>query len=395
MLRLTLFVITVLGIYAAMHLAVWFTVRPLLGDRPQLPLAAAWAAAMILAPLGVRLLENAGLETAARGLALVGYSWMGFLFLAFAGSGILFGYRLLVRGLGVAFPPGLAALPTGPGPALALVLLVLATGLWGFREARQPVIEHLTLGSRHLSPKNGRLRIVQVSDLHLGLLNRQPFLTRLTTLIAPLQPDLLVATGDIVDAQINHLDGLAQIFAELKPPLGKYAVIGNHEVYAGLEQATDFIVRAGFRLLRNETVTAAPGIFITGVDDPAAATGAEEADLLPGGSARGWTLLLKHRPRVSEDALGHFDLQLSGHSHRGQIFPFNFITGLAYPRQDGRYRLADGSTLYTSRGSGTWGPPMRVLAPPEITVIDVLPEPAPAPRDEPPEEPILRPDEAG
>jgi predicted MPP superfamily phosphohydrolase len=81
---------------------------------------------------------------------------------------------------------------------------------------------------------------------------------------------------------------------------------------------------------------------------------------------------LKHRPRFNEESAGLFDLQLSGHAHRGQIFPFNYLTALEYPRRDGLYSLPAGGYLYASRGTGTWGPPMRVLSPPEITMVELL-----------------------
>jgi predicted MPP superfamily phosphohydrolase len=86
-----------------------------------------------------------------------------------------------------------------------------------------------------------------------------------------------------------------------------------------------------------------------------------------------FTLLLKHRPRLNRQALGLFDLQVSGHAHRGQIFPFNLLTALEYPLQDGLYPLDGGGHLYASRGTGTWGPPMRILSPPEITLFEIVP----------------------
>jgi len=110
--------------------------------------------------------------------------------------------------------------------------------------------------------------------------------------------------------------------------------------------------------------------------DLVVATGANqnEANLLTRHQSTLFTLLLKHRPRFNEKATGLFDLQLSGHAHRGQIFPFNYVTALEYPQQDGLYSLPGGGQLYTSRGTGTWGPPMRVLSPPEITLFAVVPE---------------------
>ncbi len=111
------------------------------------------------------------------------------------------------------------------------------------------------------------------------------------------------------------------------------------------------------------------------MDDPAGDGSPDETALLQGLDRSRFTILLKHRPRVGRHAEGLFDLQLSGHAHRGQIFPFNLITAIPYPMQDGLYTLAEGSRLYTSRGTGTWGPPMRVFAPPEITVFDIVRKP--------------------
>ncbi len=88
-----------------------------------------------------------------------------------------------------------------------------------------------------------------------------------------------------------------------------------------------------------------------------------------------FTLVLKHRPTVEAASLGRFDLQLSGHTHRGQVYPFNYVTGAIYPMQEGLYHLAAGSALYTSRGTGTWGPPMRIAAPPEVTIIELVRNP--------------------
>jgi predicted MPP superfamily phosphohydrolase len=188
--------------------------------------------------------------------------------------------------------------------------------------------------------------------------------------VAGLQPDLIVATGDIVDAEIDHLDGLSQRFASLQPPLGKYAVTGNHEFYAGIKPALDFLGRSGFAVLRGTAVSPRPGLVLAGVDDPVAG-GGDEIALLPL-APRDFTVLLKHRPLLAAGSLGRFDLQLSGHAHRGQIFPFNLLTGLTFPMQDGLYRLGGESWLYTSRGTGTWGPPMRLFSPPEITLFEIV-----------------------
>jgi hypothetical protein len=260
--------------------------------------------------------------------------------------------------------------------SLLVLVTVLAAGLYGLFEASALRVETVSLESGKLPAHVERLRIVQVSDLHLGLIHREEALAPVAARIVGLEPDLLVATGDVVDAQISHLDGLSAMWRRIEPPLGKYAVTGNHEVYAGLEQSLAFLERSGFTVLRNESATLRGTLILVGVDDPAAGTPEQdEASLLKTRDGDLFTILLKHRPVSEEDSQKLFDLQLSGHAHRGQIFPFNFLTGLEYPMQDGLYKLAGGSHLYTSRGTGTWGPPMRILSPPEITVFEIVRRP--------------------
>ncbi|MBW2086600.1 MAG: metallophosphoesterase, partial [Deltaproteobacteria bacterium] len=142
-------------------------------------------------------------------------------------------------------------------------------------------------------------------------------------------------------------------------------------------QAAKFIKKVGFTLLRGEGITVAGLINIAGVDDHAAkhfgqASKVSEKDLLSKLPSEIYTLLLKHMPAVDKQALGHFDLQLSGHSHKGQFFPLNLITPYIYEFGTGLLDLPNHSRLYVSRGTGVWGPPIRILAPPEITVIDLV-----------------------
>lgn len=132
-------------------------------------------------------------------------------------------------------------------------------------------------------------------------------------------------------------------------------------------------------MLRGEGLSIDGVINIAGVDDPQVIKygnlkGTPENVLLAGLPRERFTLLLKHRPFIDQKSLGFFDLQLSGHVHKGQIFPFSIITGLYYPIQAGLATLPDNSRLYVSRGSGTWGPPIRFLSPPEITIIELVHE---------------------
>ena len=372
---MVLFLVTALAIYSAMHALVWYGVRPLLPAGTLAPaLLAAVMVAMILAPVATRLLEHAGHEVAARALGLLGYSWMGVIFLCFAGFVLVGFWDGAATAINALARPAQPLPLHGAGTAAVVLLVVLCLGGYALIEARLLRVERVVLRSAHLPPGTPPLRLVQISDLHLGLLRRNGSLQRVLARVGPLHPDLLVVTGDLLDAQINHLEGLAEQFAALQPPLGKYAVTGNHEVYAGLGQALAFLQRAGFTVLRNDSIQPAPYLVLAGVDDPAAGAPADEGALLGTQGTTAFTILLKHRPTLSPAAAGRFDLQLSGHTHRGQIFPFNLLTGLRFPLQDGLYSLPAGGHLYTSRGTGTWGPPMRLGAPPEITLFEIRPE---------------------
>ncbi len=129
---------------------------------------------------------------------------------------------------------------------------------------------------------------------------------------------------------------------------------------------------AGSTVLRTSPRVSAGRLRIAGVDDHHDGKRAPIPDPLPMAPDNRFTMILKHRPQVAADAAGRFDLQLSGHTHRGQILPFNFIVARSFPMLAGYYPLADGSGVYTNRGTGTWGPQMRIGAPPEITLIELV-----------------------
>jgi uncharacterized protein len=371
--RLILFLAIFLTVYAGMHVLVFWGARPLLPSRWRFHLLLALVMAlMVFSPLLVRVLEREGLETAARGLGLISYTWMGFLFLAFVGFFIIYLWDLIVLASTCLTRSVSCLVLYGPKSSAAVLFIAFFLGLYGFFEAKNLHIEQVRIETGKLPAYVSRLRVVQLSDLHLGLINRTEFLKKVVKAVKDLHPDILVATGDIVDAQINRMDGMTELFEQVHPPLGKYAVTGNHEYYAGLAQALDFIRRCGFVVLRNETLTIDDKVRIVGVDDPAGGDKGDEVPLLHMIDREKFIILLKHRPSVSPGAEGLFDLQLSGHAHRGQISPFNLLTHLFYPMQDGLYLLSDGSRLYVSRGTGTWGPPMRVFSPPEITLIEIV-----------------------
>ena len=368
------FAFTFLTVYLVAHLLVYWVVHPLLAGHPWLTrLSWAWMLIMVVAPILLRLLEQGGHETTARLLAWVAYCWMGLLFFAFSLTVVLAVWELTAWGLARLLPV-LPALSVYGRTSAGLVLVVaMVASVYGLFEARSLRVETVPLTTDKLPAGCQRLRIVQVSDLHLGLLLREPALRPVIARLRELQPDLLVVTGDMVDAQINHLAGLSELWQQLNPPLGKYAVLGNHEVYAGLGQSLDFLRASGFTVLRNTFLKAGDTLNLVGVDDPTVGSPVAEGALLAAARPGLYTILLKHRSEFDPSPQGHFDLQLSGHAHRGQLFPFNLLTGRRFPMQDGLDLLPGSGYLYASRGTGTWGPPMRLGSPPEITVFDLTP----------------------
>jgi uncharacterized protein len=259
---------------------------------------------------------------------------------------------------------------------VAPLICSLSIVVYGYHEAGHIKTERLIIKTDKIPKEIKRLKIVQISDIHLGLIVRQESLEKIAAEIRTINPDILVSTGDIVDGQINHLDGLIDPLKSINPPYGKFAVTGNHEFYAGINESLDLMKKAGFTVLRGRSITAGGIINIAGVDDDAGKffnyVEISENVLLSGLPKGLFTILLKHKPIVEPAAMDLFDLQISGHTHKGQIFPFNFIVKLFFPMYKGFFKLSDVSYLYISRGSGTWGPPIRFLAPPEITVIELI-----------------------
>ena len=335
---------------------------------------------LVVAPILTELLTHASLARLAVPIGRIGYTWMGFAFLFFSFSILLDCYQLFVKAGGRLLGVDASAITFSPfSSALATAALaVLATG-YGFFAARQVNVEWMRISSHKLDKMSEPFRIVQISDLHLSLFSDETFLNRLVETIQSIHPDVVVSTGDLVDMRQDHLDRFADILNGLNPKFGQYAVSGNHEAYLGLGKALAATRRAGFTMLSHQGVKVGGMINIVGVDDPGVshrlkADGPEERALLERFPEGEFTVLLKHQPVVDRASVPFFDLQLSGHTHGGQIFPFNWLTKLAYPAKTGLSQVGRETWLYVSRGTGTWGPPIRFLAPPEVTVFELAPD---------------------
>ncbi len=376
---MTLFLFTFFIIYSGVHLYAFLKAKAAIafGAYPSVFLGLLMAS-MIFAPIIVRLSEKSGYELFARALSYIGYSWMGILFLFFSVSVAIDLYRLIVRLAGLSFKTDFSGIiPSNQTAFFIPLILAVCIGIYGYFEAKNIKTEKLTIKTSKMPEGVERLRIVQISDVHIGLLVREDRLNRILAEVKKAEPDIFVSTGDLVDGQINSLKGLAELFNFINPRYGKFAITGNHEFYAGIKEAVDFTEKAGFTMLRGKGLSLDGLINIVGIDDPAGkgfnfSKVISEKELLSGFSREKFTLLLKHRPLFDKNSPGLFDLQLSGHIHKGQIFPFSMATWLYYPVNSGGVNLPDNSYMYVSRGSGTWGPPIRFLSPPEVTVIDII-----------------------
>jgi predicted MPP superfamily phosphohydrolase len=338
--------------------------------------AACLCAFMVAAPVLVRVFESRGLEVIARPLAFLAFTWFGLVFL-FVSAGLAMEiYRLgaLAAGKGVEwrFYPGASLMFWGP-LALSLALFV-----YGYFEGSAIKVERVEMTSEKMNPMRRKVRIAQISDIHIGLMTGEKRIRRIVDILREENPDIIVSTGDLVDGDTFDSDSLAEFLASLSPRYGMYAVMGNHEYYAGLGKAIAFTENSGFRVLRSEAVgiDTLP-LSIAGADFVSSMStgGAPESpdpSLFDGLPEDNFNLLLKHIPKA--DAAGVHDLQLSGHTHKGQIFPFSLVVRMFYPRLAGLYFMEGGSWLYVSRGTGVWGPPIRVLASPEITMIEIAPD---------------------
>jgi predicted MPP superfamily phosphohydrolase len=380
-LRFLLFISTFLTLYSALHFYAFQKARKALSLAGGAGvLLVIFMLVMIFSPVIVRLLEDFGFERTGRIMAHIGYTWMGLLFLFICASLFLDGISLIAYLARMVTDKPLSILSLSNKSAFytALVATALA-GVYGSYEAWQIRTEHVTVPTAKLTDSEGPIRVVQISDVHLGLIVRQARLERILQKVKEASPDVFISTGDLVDGQGDHLTRVVEMFREINPRLGKFAVTGNHEFYAGIGLSLDLTKQAGFTVLRGEGMNVSGVFNVAGVDDPAGrdfdvVKEGPEKTILSGLRKDKFTLLLKHRPVVDENALGLFDLQLSGHAHKGQIFPFTIFVKLFFPMISGLYDLPSGSLLYVSRGSGTWGPPIRFLSPPEVTVIDIVPE---------------------
>lgn len=344
-----------------------------LGSRTRLALKLAMVA-LALSYLVGRIVESFVSETAALAFTWPGAVWMGVFAVTLS--------ALLAFDLWVSLPvwalrksqaisPATAVAVTrwGMGAVIALSAVLCA---WGARRALAgPRVTHLTAPVATMPSSLKGFSIVAASDIHVGDVVTHAYVDRLVQQINALQPDLVVLIGDLSDEREGG-DGTAfRALGSIRSRHGVIAVTGNHEYYSGADKQIAAIEAAGIRVLRQGHVVIADAVVIAGVDDPAFGGGRARAapnvdQALSSRPQHLPSVLLSHQPLAVEHAAQRgVDVMLCGHTHGGQLPPFQLLTGLAFPFLTGEHRIG-GMTLYVNNGAGFWGPPIRVFADPEI-----------------------------
>lgn len=262
--------------------------------------------------------------------------------------------------------------------SVAIVVLSSILAVWGFWEARRiPRIRHIDIPLPDLPRALWDFRIVQLTDVHIGPTIRRQFLTRVVDEVNELQADAVAITGDLVDGSVASLGSQVEALRELKSRHGTFFVTGNHEYYAGAPAWVEALRKWDIDVLENEHRVLdhdGESLVVAGVCDFNAGDFVPEHASDPhkaaaGSPERAPKILLAHQPRSATKAVeAGFDVQLSGHTHGGQFVPWNLFVPLQQPVVAGLHRMGS-MWLYTSRGTGHWGPPLRLLAPSEITVL--------------------------
>jgi predicted MPP superfamily phosphohydrolase len=367
--RFAVFITIALSIWLLQHLYVGWRVLsiPALSSPPaRRAVLLGLTIAFLTYPLG-RTFFAVGWQGLGRALEYVGAVWMGTLFLLIAALVV----ADVVTAGGFLLRQSVAQIRTA-----AVVVALLAAAVAWLSGFRAPRTVEVSLPATGLAPTDNPVTIVQISDVHLGTMLGRGKLTAVIDQVAALAPDLMVITGDLIDGDAGVVEELLPELRRLRAPLGVFAVLGNHEYYAGSERSHRLLADAGFTVLDNQAVEVVPGLYIAGVPDTRGSvqTGEPGADLeaaLAGVPEDAIIVLLQHSPENEEQAAAAgVDLMLNGHTHGGQIWPFHIPVRLFYRHYAGIHRVG-GMIQVVCRGTGYWGPPMRLLAPAEIVRVTI------------------------
>jgi predicted MPP superfamily phosphohydrolase len=309
-------------------------------------------------------------------VTILGSIWLGAMFYFFLIGVLVDGVRLIDFFFHV-IPTGVKERSVALGRVffVASILIVTLICTLGYRHSVSIKLKEIDFAVKNLPESSNPLSIVFLSDVHIGVLIRENRLEKIIAMTNEQRPDLILIGGDLLDESEAVIADMEGMLSDFRAKHGVFAVLGNHECYLGPGASTAFMERVGIRVLRNEVVTVPGMVNIVGFDDPACERGRAVRgrvlidEVLQGCDPALPTILLFHTPvRMDEFATGGVDLMLSGHTHKGQFFPFGYVTDALFRVGYGTGTVG-GMHVYVSSGAGTWGPPMRVLSDSEIVKI--------------------------
>jgi predicted MPP superfamily phosphohydrolase len=386
-----IFFLVAVALLGGMHVYLWMRLvrDPALAEpwrRGMVVFLALAAVSVPAALVSARFASGAAARTAIA-LAL---GWLGTAFLLFSALLLADGVRLVAAAVEWIAAWTRPDPPADPGRRLFVARAVaggaaLAAGgatAWAVRRAvGEPAVREVPVRLDRLPPALSGFSIAQITDLHVGQTIRESDVRRVVELVNAARPDLVAITGDLVDAPVPALRHATEHLARLRARHGVVFVSGNHEYYSGAAAWLAEMRRCGIRVLHGERVRVGdegPGgasLDVAGVPDWSVQgrDGSELARALQGRDPDRSLVLLAHQPRgVGEAVRAGVELQISGHTHGGQIFPWTLVVGAVFPYYRGLYRHREGQRegqVYVSTGAGYWGPPLRLGAPPEIAKV--------------------------
>jgi uncharacterized protein len=376
------FVVVILSILGLIH---WFLYSRLISALAITSPGTLWPLRILALFLAVsyilaRVSERYTPESVSRALDWVASIWVGLMWELLWLTLFFFVAKLVLIGTGFWGRFDATTLTDiGKYSAISVISAAVLLCGWGMIQARRPArITEVTVPVKNITPEMRKLRIVQASDFHSGILLRKPEISRMTERIMSVHPDLILLPGDIVDQSSNGVMLIADAFRNLKAPLGVFGSTGNHEYYVGIKTSLEFCEAGGIRMLMNEKVELPGGLVIAGIEDRTAKQMGRvrpTIEQLVDGTAREKPMILMNHSPFADEAQAAsdagVDLMISGHTHGGQIWPFGLFSKMAFKYNRGLFNLGQGH-LFTSTGIGTWGPPMRIGAPPEIVLIRLV-----------------------
>ncbi|MBN2318480.1 MAG: metallophosphoesterase [Acidobacteria bacterium] len=326
-----------------------------------------------------RILENYHTSFLINLLSWVGSLWIAALLYFFIAVVLLDILRLINH-----FVPFFPAAITQNYPLVKRTVFCGITGLVGLLilaghiNSIYPRVTELNLAVDKKAGNLEKLNIVMASDIHLGTIIGRSRLARIVDKINSLDPDLVLLPGDIVDSELTSIkrNSLGQPLKDIRARFGVYAVTGNHEYIGGIEETSAYLTDHNITLLRDQAIKVADAVYLVGREDLSAnrfgnISRKNLTELMQGVDKRYAVILMDHQPFGLEEAASNgVDLQLSGHTHYGQLWPINYIVRSVYELPWGYMKKGD-THYYVSNGVGTWGPPVRIGNRPEIVHIQL------------------------